>query len=567
MITALTEKSIECYEIPLLQESYRVSGSGDASRAAALEFIAGVASLYHDPEKGVIFGAATRIRERRSICIEDYTEADLALLESFLPHISTPELRARVGDILWIRLRKYQSAKIAVDAYLSCVESLIVAGITYRLRSRLSRLVAISFALGPRHAMRRKVIEYLLDVLQRFAVDDPRNVSGWVLEQLVQHKGVSAIQLAEFARGRAEREEANGAPFVALEFRDYECAVWRHGPHEGEFQRAEGSAAELCVRIAEGFWSQQSNQIAAVPWLNTAIQRFRRAGGMQARAAAVQQRLEELQQLAVKLLVPIAHEEDWGPELIATLADVEAMTFNAGIEQLAKVCLPFNKARLQKHAEERLNDPISSILGLTLLREGGRQNANIAPGSPNDPGFEQSLLQTLFHTASMLSEITGAYADLIRRVIVKAHAPGEQDLSWLVTGNAFVPPGRAEIYRRAIVAGFEGDYLVSTHLLVHQLENSLRFIWAQRQPSTFIDGDGNQDDLYCHVILSRREATEIWGEDLVVTLRAVLVERSGVNARNAVSHGQWPFEAFFSGQSVYLFGLTLWLLLQYRAPR
>jgi hypothetical protein len=55
----------------------------------------------------------------------------------------------------------------------------------------------------------------------------------------------------------------------------------------------------------------------------------------------------------------------------------------------------------------------------------------------------------------------------------------QADWTWLTTDNPFIPEGRRVIYSRGLQAGLGGDFLVATHLLIPQLENSLRYTLLQ----------------------------------------------------------------------------------------
>ena len=51
-----------------------------------------------------------------------------------------------------------------------------------------------------------------------------------------------------------------------------------------------------------------------------------------------------------------------------------------------------------------------------------------------------------------------------------------QDLSFVVENNPFIPPDHEGIFLRGLHAGFHGDFIVASHLLPLQIENSLRYV-------------------------------------------------------------------------------------------
>lgn len=53
----------------------------------------------------------------RSDIIDDFDENHLDVLAEIVSDISDPELRARIGDVLWIRKREHNFAELAIEAY------------------------------------------------------------------------------------------------------------------------------------------------------------------------------------------------------------------------------------------------------------------------------------------------------------------------------------------------------------------------------------------------------------------------------------------------------------------
>lgn len=94
------------------------------------------------------------------------------------------------------------------------------------------------------------------------------------------------------------------------------------------------------------------------------------------------------------------------------------------------------------------------------------------------------------------------------------------------------------------------------------MEESVRYILIQYGivPSSF-DDEGIQDEYNLNKLLTHPKFTEklneIFGEDVIFTLRACLVERFGSNLRNDMAHGLIDHNAFYSPSAVYLWWLAL----------
>lgn len=123
-----------------------------------------------------------------------------------------------------------------------------------------------------------------------------------------------------------------------------------------------------------------------------------------------------------------------------------------------------------------------------------------------------------------------------------------------------MPPGREEIFAKGLCAGMHGDFVTALHLLIPQLENSLRQVLKERGENTIVvnrkgfDEERDLDDL-----LRLAKTKELFGEDLCFSLRALLLHRFGPNLRNLLSHGLLDPAAASSAQGIYVWWLTLQL--------
>jgi hypothetical protein len=116
------------------------------------------------------------------------------------------------------------------------------------------------------------------------------------------------------------------------------------------------------------------------------------------------------------------------------------------------------------------------------------------------------------------------------------------------------------IYARGLHAGLTGDFLVATHLLAPQLENSIRYLLSQEDTIVSkLTSQGIQDERDLNTLFKeyRTELIALFGKDLAFDLEGLLVEHFGSNLRNEIAHGLMSYDKFISLQSSYLWWLTL----------
>jgi hypothetical protein len=134
-----------------------------------------------------------------------------------------------------------------------------------------------------------------------------------------------------------------------------------------------------------------------------------------------------------------------------------------------------------------------------------------------------------------------------------------RDFLELTANNPFIPPGRELIFARGFHAGFQGNFLEALHLLIPQVENSLRHLLNRQGVVTSgLSPEGIQEELDLNALLEKPELKDILGEDLVFDLQGILTSRFGSNFRNLMAHGLLDQQAFYSYSAIYIW----WLLLR-----
>jgi len=150
--------------------------------------------------------------------------------------------------------------------------------------------------------------------------------------------------------------------------------------------------------------------------------------------------------------------------------------------------------------------------------------------------------------------------------IKREHRIRLDDLKQIVVDSPFIPVGREHIFASALQIGLAGDYFVAAHLLIPQIENSLRHVLSLHGATT---SGFNRQEVQNHydinVMLNNAEFEEklcsILGNNTMFELKGLLVHRFGANLRNEIAHGTLgaaEFSSPFYGlQSVYLWWLGL----------
>ena len=143
------------------------------------------------------------------------------------------------------------------------------------------------------------------------------------------------------------------------------------------------------------------------------------------------------------------------------------------------------------------------------------------------------------------------------------HRPTIVEIAALLRDRPLIPQSNVEFFARGIFAGYNGDFLEATHLLVPALEHALRMLlYASGKLPYSHSAEGIQDFFDLKKILDEPALTTILGENYVFELKGLLVSRSGANLRNDLAHGLLTPGDTRGPVAKYFWWLTLKLIVE-----
>ena len=296
--------------------------------------------------------------------------------------------------------------------------------------------------------------------------------------------------------------------------------------------------------------------VLAAPHQERAVQAFRQAGEAE-RAGVAHMRLQEIQR-------GVADEQRKFPPLSAPLISgfykkaceagvelVRGYNWNEALRRLA-FALPITR---RADRENSVLEAQKKYIFSQLFSEDRKHNAEgklIARAGT----IEAKMFQEEARHMSWISD------GLLRPAI--DHIRYEHDVRFhevysLLLNRLWIPPGQTHSYARGLLAGLRQDWTLAVHLLIPQIEHSVRYMLAQLKGKSrsSIDERGVQKEYGLNATLLWPETEELLGEDLVFALRTLLIEPFGFNLRNQMAHGLVQDGGFWHGGSIYLWWLTL----------
>ncbi|KHG42736.1 MAG: DUF4209 domain-containing protein [Aphanizomenon flos-aquae KM1D3_PB] len=510
-------------------------------------------------------------------------EEYLNFLTEIAPEISDPELQARVADILWVKNGNYQMAQLAVEAYLESAKQLEDPQKWTHCVDRIERSLRLARKINYKPEI---VIEYIDEVLNRYQGEDPLWLSIKLHELLQDEKNINLLQKTKLLNTSKYSDLAKKGAIFQESSKEWD-KVRNYWKIKAEWHRIEKnvekaytarmSAAETYIKESEDSLTKHPTPyFKASHDLQKAFEAFERlqSQGTEEEKAVIKNKLEQIhkrlleyQQKSSNELITISSEFKFNisEEVELARSQVKGKEFPEAILALAVLATPPKVSELQKMVEE--NVVLSRFFPIVKMNEMGKV---VARRNSND---EEKVIRYEMHVEAIGYQkiFAQAFIEPARKQIISEHIIQKSEdhkikesyLLPLVSNNPFVPSGREHLFVKGLYAGLIGDFITSTHILIPQIENSVRYLLSNRGAITSgIDNKNNgiqqENNLNTTLFPSKYpQITSIFDEDTLFELQGLLIEKSGSNLRNRMAHGLINDNEFFSPIFSYLWWVTL----------
>lgn len=256
--------------------------------------------------------------------------------------------------------------------------------------------------------------------------------------------------------------------------------------------------------------------------LRDAIQALRNIGDTQEQVDTLHLRLVELQERSTENMSHIQFDlPDFSSEAEEARLRVAGAPLQDALARLAVLCASPPLSQLEALATDIMQHGVfTSIMPMVIVSEKGKVTAERpASAFATDADADHQLRMEMFQQAHLMQDLLAlAFIEPARRQITEEHQVRLDDLLAFAANSSFVPNNRTRLFARGLLAGFDGDFVVATHLLIHQIENCLRHVLSARglRVSGF-DQYGIQNEMDLNELLPTYVAVldELFGKDTV----------------------------------------------------
>jgi len=566
IIATAERKTADSYGRIFYQAAVQNKNAGDIALYHVFLLLHSVNNLWLRPEErnqpfAPIWQGANGTR---SGDISDLAESHISLLKSIFEDIDNPEIRSRVGDVIWTCQRRdnFQFAEAAVDAYLEAGESFLLSDDYQVGIDRYTRAIHLAASLGRNTRKFGEVVSKIEATINRYESDYSFFV-GQLLELLYDYRQGDFSKNALIAESLAEYQQNRRGWHLARIHWNTAARWHRLSDNHEAAQNSQLKEAECYVFEAEDVLKSTQNvrRSLAAHHLQSAIEALRRIPGTEARQRELHVQMLQLQASSHNELGSISQEIDLTEPVEKALRAIKDKTF---MEALFTFCLlgsPPSVRSLRETVERMTAEhPLLSLISTHVIDDRGRvigRRSSLFSGTPEE--IEAAKNAEMHQWARYEKDALSVIINAVRLQMTIEHKFELRDFMELTTNHPFIPPGRELIFSRGFQVGFQGDFLQAIHLLIPQVESSLRYLLNHQGVVTSrLSSEGIQEEMDLNALLEIPKLKEILGEDLIFDLQGSLTSRFGSNFRNLMAHGLLDQQAFYSHTAIYIW----WMLLR-----
>jgi uncharacterized protein DUF4209 len=406
--------------------------------------------------------------------------------------------------------------------------------------------------------------EYLLEQVRKYKGTDPLFLTGRAIELLIEFDIGDPGEYRQYAQRAADGAVHSKSYHVARYYLDLLAKLARRcGDKEG---------ADDALRAFAGTWEAEaadreaaSDHLAAAHFLAQSIQAYRRVPHESAVLEALHAKLQRAERASIgqfkKLQGPTINIAEFAR---SAREHVAGQSLRDALIRLAYITPFADPDKMRQSAIEMARvAPLHHMFAVHKKDAEGRTVGIAPPISPGEtPDDDELYARIVEHMGWQRDFAIRAYIIPALHQVLLEHAVPLYELLALSTYSPFVPTGRERLFAEGLLAGFQMDFRTACHLLIPQIENSLRHLMQARSMiTTKIDKAGIQRHLDLGDLLTDARLEAILSKGMILELRTLLTDNRGPNFRHQLAHGMLDDGAFETPDAGYAWWLVLALCL------
>jgi hypothetical protein len=497
------------------------------------------------------FHPSSWIGNARSPIPNDFTDEQISQVEKSLSHVNDPRLLARLADVAWVKLKSIDAANRAITAYLEA--SCDSKSMELERYWFLERALRLAKQINSAEQMQK------CEAIFHSFMNDQTLFSRLDIELLSLSKSMGVldngvIAEAAYAHGVKKLEED---PHGAEQLLQLAASLYFKAGDKAKASDCHRKVADRYLEIAK-----ETDALTSISFIENGIEALKKAGASKVELQEVNKFLTQRGKESIAQMKRIEGPKvDFSNQVRAAREFVSGLT---PMEALRRVALQFPVLSYSAHktsVEESIRkSPLMHFIGAKHISDKGRQYSR-RPSFLSDNQEEQQL--------AMDTEVWASMA-LDHQMLTKfSLIPALSSVHWTtkdmvqlaneVSSRPIIPPDRSELFYSGIKLGLEGRFCEAAHILIPQLENSLRFLLeAMGHNVSQLGNDLLHNEMLLNPLFKnyRKVLVDLFeSDDLVFVMESFLCLKSGENFRNEMAHG------LISNANDFRFAFAWWLVV------
>lgn len=551
-----------------LEASREAEKKENFSAVRAYKVLSVICSYHFNPGKSNAFTPHFMTEGKRSLIPNDYIGEQQIVLSKIAEKVDHPLLRARIADSCWYSNRKlYLMAELASGSYMDAVSSFFNKELTYQSESEFSvpativDIIERAFAIYSSIGKKKKIpdaAKEIFSLTHKIARDNNDLVAFKRLSFLGQ-----SYELLDWGCIATEAE-AMASVNKDKQYAEAVKCVWYLAAHayseigqKESSKRCKVNAVDQTLRMRDSV----SSAMAKASWTLDAIGELRSIGGMQAQIESLKKVLQQYEDDSLSEMGQFDIPIDLNDERKVTIEEFKVLELHEMLFHLALIVPLPKKADLHAECLKKKDEYFfSSTFGKSYSDIQGKIIAT-APAAtlgdnPSEAWFDHESLGLMSFNYHIFVE---GFIKPACFAISRYQAIYERHIDPIVIHSEFVPPGHEYIFSNGFTRLIQGDMVAAAHLLIPQLENSLRYVLNKRGSNTAkLNVDLTQEDQSLNQIYTnhKKELDQIFGVDLTYVIHLLFNLKGGPMLRHEIAHGKFTVSHSYQSACIY----ACWLI-------
>ncbi|WP_169975369.1 DUF4209 domain-containing protein [Campylobacter sp. RM16191] len=531
--------------------------NGNQEKAKILSLLSSITSLCLQPDSwNEPFTPFYLFEKSRSAIVDDFSDDDLKTFSDILDHINDCRLKARIADVLWFVKRDVKFLLLAIESYIK---------LPFRFHPFELNCYKRAINLSLNTKQKRYLDELKIKLLDKFyncTVDDKRCCADIAdLLSLLKIDSDDAEKIFEKLENFATKYRESKDFLLSVMYYD-EAKKWCK-----KIKNADDKLIQLTLDKSDLFCFEARDANGGIIkkiCLENALEELRTIPKKDRAKINVGNRIDKIyEEIAIcnssvrdelQLIqtepIDISEYQKQSIDLVAN------KDLNEAILAFTRVT-PYQSYDVNKKlAQDSIRKfPLHSIFNSIFIADDGR---SIAKASKEYECLNAEICK--YYDIGITVSVDGAIFPAFDKLL-EEHRISKRFIYGICANSSIVPKDRILLWSQGLFYGFEREFIVSSHILIPQLENLIRVLLKQENIKTTIIDDGIETEKSINALLENNELCNVIPKNLIEIFKILLTNPTGFNHRNNIVHGLLNDDSFVSYADIYIWWLCLSLVV------